>query len=53
MESRSTVYKKILDDQGKTQEGSGQYIYHILYILGIHLVGFRLLFVLENVAIVQ
>ena len=31
MERRSTVYKKILDDHGKTQEGSGQYISHTIY----------------------
>ena len=31
MERRSTVYKKILDDHGKTQEGSGQYISHTKY----------------------
>ena len=31
VERRSTVYKKILDDHGKTQEGSGQYISHTIY----------------------
>ena len=35
MERRSTVYKKILDDHGKTQEGSGQYISHTIYTRNI------------------